>query len=312
MKKEDDVMTTLDFRSLTLSDRDEVRRRVLTADCRNCDLNFMNLMSWRFLYDTELAVCDDWLLLRFRLNGRPAYLAPVGGGDWEHIMNVLLADADRQGHSFFMMGVCEHRLALIEQAMPGRFQPKADPAYADYIYLRSSLSELSGKALQPKRNHINRFLKLYPDYEYLPLTADLFEECLALDAQWADHKSGDNAWLSYADERRSVEYVLSHWAELDGQGGALRVDGRLVAFTYGAPINYDTFDVCVEKADTAYEGAYALINREFARRIPEQYVYVNREEDLGVEGLRRAKASYRPERLLQKYTLTLTDRPADR
>lgn len=306
MKKKTGPMTTLTFRPLTLADGDEVRRRVLTADCRNCDLNFMNLMSWRFLFDTELAIHDEWLLLRFRLKGQPAYLAPVGDGDWNRIMEVLRADAEANGHPFLMMGVCEHRLALIEQACPGCYRPAADPAYADYIYLRTSLASLAGKALQPKRNHVNRFLKTYPDYEYQSLTADLFEECMALEDQWAAERPAGDGWLSFADERRSVEYVLRHWDELHGLGGALRVGGRLVAFTYGAPINHDTFDVCVEKADTAYDGAYAFINREFARHIPEQYVYVNREEDLGVEGLRRAKMSYRPERLLQKYSLSLS------
>ena len=109
--------------------------------------------------------------------------------------------------------------------------------------------------------------------------------------------------MEQSDERRSMSYVLDNWDNLGGMGGALRVEGRLVAFTFGAPVNYDTFDVCVEKADTEYDGAYAVINREFVRRVPEQYVYINREEDLGIEGLRRAKESYQPVMLLHKYTV---------
>ena len=99
--------------------------------------------------------------------------------------------------------------------------------------------------------------------------------------------------------------ALQHMDQLDIQGGVLYVGGKIVAFTFGAPINQETFDTCVEKADTDIEGAYAMINYEFANHIPEQYLYINREEDLGLEGLRRAKLSYHPEVLLEKYVAEL-------
>lgn len=99
--------------------------------------------------------------------------------------------------------------------------------------------------------------------------------------------------------------ALQHMEQLDIQGGVLYVDGKIVAFTFGAPINHETFDTCVEKANTEIEGAYAMINYEFANHIPEQYIYINREEDLGLEGLRRAKLSYHPEVLLEKYVAEL-------
>ena len=98
--------------------------------------------------------------------------------------------------------------------------------------------------------------------------------------------------------------VFKHWDTLQPLGGILLVEGRLVAFTFGGPINHDTFDVCVEKADLNYDGAYAVINREFVRSLPPQYSLINREEDLGLEGLRRAKQSYNPRILLDKYTVT--------
>ncbi len=260
-------------------------------------------MSWRFLYDTEMAIWDNWLLFRFKANGHLAYLAPTGKGDWRGVMSALLEDARSLDEPFLMLGVCENTLTFLDEAMPGYFYATADRTYTDYIYDRQSLSSLSGKKLQPKRNHANRFEKFYPDYEYLSLTPDIFRECLELETRWSSQKIENSARLSYADERRSMSYVLDNWDNLGGMGGALRVEGRLVAFTFGAPVNYDTFDVCVEKADTEYDGAYAVINREFVRRVPEQYVYINREEDLGIEGLRRAKESYQPVMLLHKYTV---------
>lgn len=301
-------MAKIDFHPLTLDDSTLIRDVVRDTECRNCDLNFMNLMSWRFLYDTETAFHKGWLLFRFRASGHNAYLAPVGKGDWGDIMSDLVADAADRGEPFLMLGVCENILTFLDAAMPGYFYATADRTYTDYIYLRESLTTLSGKKLQPKRNHVNKFLAAYPHYVYEPLTPAHFDECRRLDEQWTAAKEeeegeAEEARLTYADERRSMNYVFDNWDRLGGCGGVLRVDGIMVAFTYGAPINADTFDVCVEKADREYEGSYAVINRDFARHIPEQYVYINREEDLGIEGLRRAKLAYRPAVLLHKYTV---------
>lgn len=296
-------MSDLKFRPITFDDKTAIQEHVYATVCRNCDLNFPNLMSWRFLYDTEVAFHDGWLLFRFKANGHPAYLAPVGEGDMTPVITELLAETRRSEHSFLMLGVCEHSLAAIEAAMPGHFYAHADRSYTDYIYRREALATLAGKKLQPKRNHANRFARLYPDHEYLPLAPGLFDECMQLEAQWNSRQENGQGRIKSDDEQRSLAYVLDNWEHLGTTGLALRVGGHLVAFTYGAPINRDTFGVCFEKADTDYEGAYAAINREFASRIPERYIYLNREEDLGIEGLRRAKLSYQPEILLHKYTV---------
>ena len=104
-------------------------------------------------------------------------------------------------------------------------------------------------------------------------------------------------------ERKTIKYVFDHWQELGAIGGTIYVEGNLVAFTYGAAINNDTFDVCVEKADTSYEGAYAAINNEFVNHLPQQYQWINREEDLGIDGLRQAKTTYQPVLKLRKYVI---------
>ena len=133
----------------------------------------------------------------------------------------------------------------------------------------------------------------------------MIPECLRLREIWQDHKEDEAGRLSPDAEKQSIEYAFSHWEELGCQGGIIRIDGKIAAFTYGGPVNYDTFDVCVEKADYNYEGIYAVINRDFVRSLPEQYIHINREEDLGIPGLRRAKESYKPELLLHKFTIML-------
>lgn len=295
----------LDFHPLTLEDKALVQRYTFHSNLRNCDLCFMNLMSWRFLYDTEVAECDGFLVFRFYTDEHLAYLAPLGKGEWKNIVQCMMDDTEAQGQPFLMVGVTERTLTYLNAALPDYFYATADRDYSDYIYEREKLASLAGKKLQPKRNHINQFLKLYPNYELLPLTKEMMAECLALETQWQEDKKENSLRENYADEHRSLEYVMAHWDELDGQGLALRVEEKLVAFTFGAPINCDTFDVCVEKADVHYEGAYPFINREFARSLPTRFKYINREEDLGVPGLRHAKTSYKPTMLLHKFAVML-------
>lgn len=296
-------MSKIDFHPLTLADKEIVQQHVLNTECRNCDLNFMNLMSWRFLYDTEVAVHGNWLLFRFKANGHPAYLAPTGQGDWKGVMSDLIDDAAQGGHPFLMLGVTEYTLTFLNEAMPDYFYATADRSYTDYIYSRESLSTLTGKKLQSKRNFAHRFEREHPDYEFVSLDPSMFAECMELEKQWSKNKDEDDVRLTPDEERRSMTYVMDNWDALGGIGGAIRADGKLIAFSFGGPVNRDTFDVCVEKADTNFDGAFTIINRDFVRHLPEQYIHINREEDLGIEGLRKAKLSYHPELLLHKFTV---------
>lgn len=302
---------TLSFHPLTIADRASIVDQVKHTECRNCDLNFMNLLSWRTLYSTEAAYCGPWLVFRFMANGQLAYLPPIGPDNWHDILAAMRDDAAAMGYPFMLLGVCEQALARLQKAMPDYFHAVANRNYTDYIYRRDALATLAGKKLQPKRNHFNRFVHNYPDYEFKPLTKEDFDDCLTLYQTWNAHKAEapNDAPLSYEAEQRSLRCVLEHWDELHGLGGILHVGGKTVAFTYGAPINYDTFDVCMEKADPSYDGVFAAINREFVRTIPEQYTLINREEDLGIEGLRKAKLSYHPHLLLHKYTVTAYPTP---
>jgi hypothetical protein len=204
-----------------------------------------------------------------------------------------------------MSGICPEQKTRLETQMPERFSFYAPRDYNDYIYLRTDLATLVGKKYQPKRNHVNKFKKTY-SYEYLPITSELIPECLRFEAQWC-RMHDCNAADGTGNERQAVLDGLNNFDALGLTGGALRVGDDLVAFTFGMPISADTFGVHVEKADTRFDGAYAVINYEFANRVPEQYIYLNREEDMGVEGLRKAKLSYHPTILLEKYTATLIE-----
>lgn len=296
------------FKDITPADKAVITSYTLDSPRRNCDLSFSNLCSWRFLYGTQYAVMDGFLLLKFWAAGELVYMMPIGQGDLRHVLDALMDDAHHEGQPLCLLGICTDMCDELEELMPGQFTFTADRDYADYLYLRTDLATLAGKKLQPKRNHVNKFKRTYPDYQYTPITPDRIGECLDLEAEWClanncqQHEGTGN-------ERRALTYALDHFEELGLTGGILHVGGRIAAFTFGMPINRDTFGVHVEKADTSIEGAYAMINYEFANHVPPQYVYLNREEDLGIEGLRKAKLSYQPAIILQKYSACLKQEP---
>jgi len=292
------------FQKLTMSAKSIVQKYTLNSRRRNCDLSFANLYSWWFLYETEYAEYEGFLLLRYKLEGKFAYMMPVGRGDLKTVLKAVIDDALSLGHTFRMFGVSQGMRADLDDVMPDSFVFTPQREYFDYIYHRTDLATLAGKKYQSKRNFVNRFIRNYPDYEYKELTPDLVPECLMLETAW--YNVNDNKEQKALEaERRSMTEALKHMEELELRGGVLHVDGNIVAFTYGALINEETFDVCVEKASTVIEGAYTMINCEFARHLPEKYIYINREEDLGIDGLRKAKLSYHPFVLLEKCCVEL-------
>lgn len=294
------------FRPITLDAQADIIRYTRVGAYRNCDFSFANMYSWQFLYRTEYAVVEDTLFVRFYIDGgRPAYMMPQGSLPLRESIAWLVDDAASLGHTLCLLGVSEESRSALNIVWPEAFRFVAERDYADYIYLRDDLASLAGKRLQPKRNHVNRFIKNNPDYCYRPLTAELVPVCLQFEKRWISEKrAGHDEDL--AAEREAMTRALTHFDELGLSGGTLWVGDKMVAFTYGSPVNADTFDVHVEKADADVDGAYTMINREFARTIPESYRYVNREEDLGLSGLRQAKLSYHPWRLQEKMAAFFT------
>lgn len=290
----------MQFKPISLSAKEQIQRLTLTGKGINCDLSFANMFSWRFLYDTMYTEEDGFIFFRFHTRHHLAYMMPIGSGDLKAAISKIMQDARQQGHPFLLLGVCGDMRQQVEDLFPGQLTIEYDRDYCDYIYTRESLATLKGKKLQPKRNHVNKFHRLYPNAEFKTLTVNEIPDCMAMAEEWyKTHSDVDDI----ENEHRSLKECLSNYEALGLHGGVLYVDGKVAAFTYGMPINANTFDVCVEKADEAYEGSYAVINQEFVKSLPEQYEYVNREEDMGMEGLRKAKLSYQPAILLQKYII---------
>ncbi len=294
----------IEFHKVSIEDRDMVMKFLQYNPYCNCDYSFGNLYNWCDYYHTALAFHKDMLVVRFRSTetGREAFLVPIGHGDLKEVlmdMEYTIRDLDQH---LTLMAVQDTALEAIEATHPLDLHVIKNRDNSDYLYERERLETLSGKKLQSKRNHINKFKRLYPDYTYEEISADNARECLELEYQWyrdTEETPGMDA------ERQMVRRALSHFEEIGLNGGAIRVEGRIIAFTLGMPISPQCFGVHVEKADTTYEGSFAVINQEFVHHLPEQYIRINREEDLGIPGLRRAKLSYQPLKVLDKHTIVL-------
>ena len=297
----------LDFHKLTIADREAVQAVSLQSGRRNCNFTFANLLGWQKWFGTEVCVMKDAVVLRFDMDGERAYMLCMQGVPSCELLQALCEDCN---HKFILLGLEDDAALQLQQnsCHEGiRINVKSERDQYDYIYKRTNLALLQGGKLKSKRNHVNRFNVLYPGFEYRPLTPDMFDECRRVVALWQDEKEHENpSWGDTIQAEHDVmETIFAHWDELGMLGGSIYVYGRMVAFTYGSAVTNDTFDVCVEKADCNVEGAFSVINQQFCAHLPERFIYVNREEDMGLEGLRKAKLSYHPEILLTYNVVTL-------
>lgn len=273
---------------------------------RCCEYTFANLMMWRRHFGTEIAILDDTVYIRFADEGSYNYLAPAGG-DFEQGVNTLKALCAREGHPLRVFGYDENGIDRLAALLPVIDRQEFEDEF-DYLYRVSDLARLEGKKYHGKRNHIAAFSRAY-NWTYEPLEERNADEVHALADRWCAARtaqSGDEDG-ALRDENTAIHELLHHREVTQLIGGVLRVDGQAVAFTFGAPLCADTFDTLVEKALPEYAGAYTVINREFAANALSAYTYVNRENDVGAEGLRRAKRSYHPAMMVKKTLCTIAD-----
>lgn len=300
------VIDTLPFHDVTLADRDDIMAVTLHSGRRNCNLSIANLLGWQFLLHTKVCILPDTALFQYHIDGWSAYFISSSTLPCNGIIEALRRHAADEGNALRIIALED---TWAEELM-GRYpQAEMEPVRNryDYIYLREQLEQLEGKQLKAKRNHVNKFLSEHSAYRYCDLTPALFDQCLDLAQMWRTTTLHDNP--TYGDTLESehimLERLFKYWDQLPLSGGAIFVDEELVAFTCGSPVTNDTFDVCIEKANRHIDGAFNIINQQFVKHLPPQYKYINREEDMGLEGLRKAKLSYHPHILLSYNTITI-------
>lgn len=291
----------LNFRRIKLEDKEVIDSFLKHQNYRASDLCFANLFSWGAKFNTQFAVIDGWLFIRFSdNNGRNSYLMPLGSGNIKDGIEMIMEDHKQFDTVFQVRGLTNDMIQEIELAMPKVFDFKLNRSVSDYIYTTEKLIGLKGKKLQSKRNHINRF-KRENDWKYISLHGEdeYVKECKSLLKSWIK-VNGEDEDPSEEFDNQAANLMLDNFEYLGLEGGIICVDGNIAAFTIGEKLTEDTFVVHIEKARYDIHGAYTIINQQFVENELSDYTYVNREEDMGIENLRKAKQSYYPDILLEK------------
>ena len=314
-------MLSFPFKDIELSDSSWVRELFSVPDFNSEDYNFTYQYLWRNVFKSKIARIGDLALVQYNMEGRRSYLMPVGRAEDSRkadLLNSMLGDESLLGEDgkLVFYGVLPSQLDFLERHFSGRFTAELFRMGADYIYDAESLRTLRGKKYQAKRNFANGFRRLY-NWTFEPITEENLAECRQMNDEWCRRNGcGENFWK--ASEFCAVRISLDNYRALGLDGGLLRVDGNVVAFTIGERASSDTLLVHIEKALTEYRGAYQAMSQEFLgymdtvlrerENIPDgtpAFTLVNREDDSGDENLRKAKLEYHPIEIKEKYLVFL-------
>lgn len=294
-------MTT--FTTPELNDRLWINELSAAENLRSADFSFGVIYCWRYKYVSSIARLGDRLLMRICDHGTLKYSYPVGRGDLMPALTALREDAKGLNIPFILRGIPREVLPAIETAFSDKPEVSFDDRFSDYVYSAEDLANLPGRRYHSKKNHVNRFMA-ENDWVFEPLSRSNIDECRRLAAAWFI----DAAAQGYSDltgEIKALNKAFDNYEPLGFDGGLIRVDGEAVAFTMGEMVSPDTLVTHFEKASLGVNDGYAMINQQFSKYMLDKYpglTYINREEDMGIENLRKAKQSYRPVFMVDKYT----------
>ncbi len=298
----------LEFRPLTLADKDmycEYRGRNGAEICWHA---FPCLMMWSVVMDVSIAESDGCAVLMYKLGDGLFFSVPFGSGDRRAAVLKLRRHCETHGLDLSFASLSRSQRDWLVAEFPGEFLVEENAAYADYIYRRDDLATLKGTKYQKKRNHIHRF-EAAGDWSYEPVTAANLADCMAIRDVWREAKSSDPDadHESIARESKVLDFALEHFDELGLFGGILIQKSKPVAFAIGSRINDEMVDVNFEKAMPGVDGAYAKVSQQFAEKSCAGFSFMDREDDANDPGLRKAKRSLHPVRMGEKFSATLSD-----
>lgn len=295
----------LQFKPITLNSLDEIRPYLYKQSFRTCDFTIGGIYMWIDYFKYEYCITEDLLFIKGYAEeemDKVSFSIPIGSNSLQRGISLL------QEYCHY------HKLPLLLSAVPQEGTEKIEKLYAcqpcllvdwsDYLYNREELATLSGRKFNKKRNHVNKFYKTYTDIHYSPITPENINDIKSFFFEFKESIQKESPYFAF--EEAMVDKVLEHFIQLGFIGGMLTIKNQIVAFSIGEIIN-DTLFVHIEKADRSYAGAYEIINMLFAQNASQSATvdYINREEDVGDEGIRRAKQSYNPIKLLKKFNIHL-------
>ena len=266
---------------------------------RSSDYSFTNLFMWRKSYNIKYDIIDGLLVIfaqhkKYYKNA----MFPLGDAkDMKGTLNKIFDYLKKDCNNPIIRFSTDKAENILKREFHDTIEFRENRDAYDYVYLVENLINLSGKKYHAKKNHINKFKNLYPDFKYERITAENANECIELFDLWNAKKQDG---YDTDEEREAICGLFNNFDALGVAGGCIRVKGEMVAFSVGERLTDDTVLIHLEHADTNYEGAFSVINQQFLENEWKSFKYVNREEDMGINGLRKAKLSYKPEFMIEK------------
>ena len=302
-------MTVINFKKLEKSDKPVFDKFYRAGYYENAYASFTGLYMWREMGGTRWALDDDVIYLISEWHGKFSAFQPLCATDKiPAAIAKIVAMFNECGHPLQMYGLEKNFVEELVKYPAAQFEISSDRNNSDYVYLAQDLINLSGRKYHDKKNHLNQFRKDYPTAEYAPITCEIIPQCREVLNSWYEiHRAEnpDDVFLCY--EQAAIHEIFDNFDEFGLKGGAILLGGKVVAFTFGEQLNSDTAVIHVEKADPTIRGAYTAINHDFVANAWADMTFINREEDMGLDGLRQAKESYRPVKLIDKFSARILE-----
>jgi len=290
----------LQFEPISLEKQQDYLKILARCPQVASDYSFMNIWAWAEDYGLTWAWSDDCVWIR---QSRPEvlYWAPVG--PWSEI-DWPTRFPEASGDPTIFIRIPNQLVEIWQTAFTDRAAFEEERGHWDYVYSVNELVDLKGNRFHKKKNLLNQFIKKY-DYTYVPFAPELIDQAMALQESWCTWRDCESSDV-LAAENHAIFRVLNNWGQLNGTlGGALMIDGSMVAYTVAEALTPQSVVIHFEKGDTRFKGVYQAINQMFLAHSARDFLTVNREQDLNDEGLRKSKLSYNPTELLHKYRVTI-------
>lgn len=294
----------LEFKNLTLEDKPIFDKFLKPYKFLTCEYSFTSLFIWRKALDIQFTVYDNTLIIKkLDFDGYYHFMQPIGytKDNLKQIVEILLEYKSNLKLNYLFKDAEQPFVEELKEIFQDSLIIEEDRDNFDYIYSSEKLISLSGKKLHSKKNHYNNFIK-NNIYRVEPITDSIICECIKAAREWC-RKNDCKGYLLF--ELRAIEEMLKNNSSLDFQGMVVYINEKLSAFTIGEKVNTEMAIVHIEKADTSINGLYAFINKTFVEQYFSDIPFINREQDMGIEGLRKAKLTYQPVKLEPKYAINL-------
>ncbi len=290
----------LNFKPISLESLDEIKEYLPCKSNRTCDSTVGTLFMWREFYKSEYTIYNETLFMKVKiLDEKTSFTLPIGKRPLEEGLQTLVEYTDQMNIPLIFCAIPEEAVEPIKNFFQNNVEFQFDRDMSDYLYLSEDLSQLKGRRYSGQRNHMNKFRKMYPDYQYIRMNKDNIGRVMEFYDGFS--KNMVKAMETAIEENKRTEEILPLIGDIGLFGGFIEVDGEIIALSVGEIIN-DTLYVHIEKALKEYPGSYQMIMNEFAKdSVNETVLYINREDDAGDLGLRTSKLSYHPHQLLDKY-----------